>query len=115
MSEQERDLVLSILLDEQDKRYHLWAWVVMDDHVHVVVTLSMGVQLGKVLHTWKSFSAHQLQRRFGRKGQVWQHESYDRIIRNEHELEQNCNYIITNPERRLPGICDYKWCGFEWL
>jgi putative transposase len=114
LREQERDLVMSIMLGEQNKRYHLWAWVVMDDHVHSVVALSEDITLSQVLHTWKSFSAHQLQRKFARTGQVWQHESFDRIIRDENELYQKCNYIVTNPMRRWPEICEYKWCGYDF-
>jgi putative transposase len=114
LSELERDLVMSIMLGEQNKRYHLWAWVVMEDHVHTVVALAEDVTLSQVLHTWKSFSAHELQRKFGRKGQVWLHDSFDRIIRNEDELFQKCNYIMTNPVRRWPGTAEYRWCGYDF-
>lgn len=114
LSEDERDLVQSIMLGEQNQRYHLWAWVVMDDHVHAVVSLTAGIELSKVLHTWKSFSAHQLQRSFHREGQVWLHDSFDRIIRDEQELQQKCSYIITNPQRRWPEVLEYKWCGYDF-
>ncbi len=114
LSQEERDFLQTILTDHHSQRYHLWSWVVMNDHVHAVLTPYPDWQLAQITHTWKSFSANQLQRKFGRKGQVWLHESHDRIIRNESELYQKCEYIMNNPAKRWPDEKDYKWCGFNW-
>jgi putative transposase len=47
----------------------------------------------------------------GRTGSFWQREYFDRLIRNENELEWAVvQYVITNPERaRLKGW-PWVWC-----
>jgi Transposase IS200 like len=40
-----------------EKRYRLFAWCIMPNHVHVVVRLFPGSTLAAVLHSWKSFAA----------------------------------------------------------
>ena len=32
-----------------------------------------------------------------RSGAFWQHESYDHIARNEHELDRIIHYVFNNP------------------
>ena len=43
-------------------RYRLWAWCVMPNHVHAVVTPLGGWTLARILHSWKSFTAHQIRK-----------------------------------------------------
>ena len=40
------------------KRYDLVAYVVMPNHVHVLIKTYEGFPLSKVIHSWKSFTAH---------------------------------------------------------
>jgi len=35
-------------------RYHLHAWFVMPNHVHVIAAMLKGYNLSKILHSWKS-------------------------------------------------------------
>ena len=81
------------------ERYDLGAWVVMPNHVHVVVTPRDGHHIGDILHSWKSFSAHKINELLGRTGRFWQHESYDHIVRNERALYKIQEYIDRNPEK----------------
>lgn len=48
------------------ERYVLHAWCVMPNHVHVVVTPMGENRLSSVLHSWKSFSAKQINKHLGR-------------------------------------------------
>ena len=50
-------LVENALLYFDNERYRLYAWVIMPNHVHVLVELLAGSTLGKVLHSWKSYTA----------------------------------------------------------
>jgi REP element-mobilizing transposase RayT len=56
------------------KRYRLFAWCIMPNHVHVVVRLFSGDHLAAVVHSWKSFSATQANRGLGARGTFWQRE-----------------------------------------
>jgi REP element-mobilizing transposase RayT len=109
LTPEERDLVFGIIRRWDGERLELRAVVVMDDHVHVVVVPHPGQILGRILHSWKSFSANRLQRTTGRTGRVWQADSYDRIVRDDRELTQTIQYIRHNPVRRWPGCTGYPW------
>ena len=85
----------------------------MDDHVHVALRPLPGEDVDKIIHTWKSYSANQLQREFGRRGGIWVVELWDRIIRDDAELYEKCQYIISNPFKRWPTLRDYPWVGWE--
>jgi len=97
--------VASALRHFDGKRYSLGAFVVMPNHVHALVQPARPTALTSIVHSWKSFTAHELQRQAGISGQVWQEESYDRIVRDETELRVFHDYISANPTgaRLLPG------------
>jgi len=84
----------------------------MDDHVHMLVTPKDGYTLSKLLHTWKSFTAHELVKKYRRIAPIWQTENFDRIVRDEAEFMQKAEYIYTNPQRRWPETKEYQWMEF---
>ena len=90
-------VVENALLHFQGERYALSAWCVMPNHVHVVVTPFVGYALSDVLQAWKSYSAHEINRRLKRKGRLWQKESFDHIVRNVAGLEKFVAYTEGNP------------------
>ncbi len=81
----------------QGQRYDLDEYVVMANHVHVLVKPLAGHGLTDILHSWKSFTANQINRRLNRQGQLWLHESYDHIVRNEPAMCAIRRYIRDNP------------------
>jgi carbamoyl-phosphate synthase large subunit len=81
------------------QRYVLDAFVIMPNHVHVLVQPAKGQSLSDILHSWKSFSAKEIDRLIKRTGPVWQEENYDRIVRNFEELTRCRDYIARNPEK----------------
>jgi putative transposase len=113
---EERALVLGVLLHFDGARYGLGAYVVMDDHVHAVLKALADWTLSAVMHSWKSFSANRLQRVHGRRGAVWQDESYDRIVRSGSDLEEKSAYVLANPARRWGEAGDdYAYAGWGTL
>ena len=50
------------------------------------------------MHTWKSFTAKQINDISGKSGTVWQKESFDHIIRSPNEYGNKVRYIIENPK-----------------
>jgi REP element-mobilizing transposase RayT len=85
------------LLIFDGERYRLLAWVVMPNHVHVLVQLDQQHPLPKVLHSWKSYVANQANKILGRSGPFWQREYFDRFIRNEDHYRNAVRYIEDNP------------------
>lgn len=116
LTESERDIVLENWKYWNQKRYQLWAIVIMPTHVHVLLTplcLEKGdyYSLEKIIHTAKSWTAHQLKKKRNHQGVVWQDERYDRIVRDEGEFMEKWNYILENPIKE--GLAekgeDYRW------
>jgi putative transposase len=105
----ERELVVSALRAFEGQRYELDAWVVMNDHVHVIVRPMAEWSLKSIVHSWKSFTANRMQRGGRRTGRVWQDEYFDRIVRDEKELLQKYRYILGNPYKRWPLLNEYQW------
>jgi REP-associated tyrosine transposase len=112
LSPSERDLVASTLKHFEGRRYRLAAFVVMNDHVHALVSTMGSSRLEDVVHSWKSFTANRMQREHGRGARVWQDEYFDRIVRDQREFMQKFDYIRCNPWTRWPDLETYNWV---WL
>ena len=62
--------------------YRLHAYLIMANHVHFLATPN--IEVTKLLHSLKRFSARAANRVLGRTGApFWQDESYDRLVRNQ--------------------------------
>jgi REP element-mobilizing transposase RayT len=106
------DAVASTLQHFDEKRYRLFAWCVMPNHVHLVVRFFPGRTLAAVVHSWKSFGAKAANRLLGSRGTFWQREYYDHLIRNESDFEHALDYVAENPAKA--GLTDWPWvwvCG----
>jgi type I restriction enzyme R subunit len=93
-------------------RYELIAFVVMPSHFHWVfrplaewaATLCDDESPRQVImHSVKSYSAHECNRLRGSTGLFWQDESYDHCVRDEGELERIVDYVELNPV--AAGLC----------
>jgi REP element-mobilizing transposase RayT len=103
------EVVANALKHFDGTRYRLFAWCVMPNHVHTVVQPLTGHGLSSVLHSWKSFTANQVNRLLGRSGKLWQAESYDHLIRDEQDFAHHVWYVRNNPA--ATGLMDWKWFG----
>jgi len=79
------------------QRYLLRHYAVMPNHVHVLLRPLRHHTLSEILHSWKSFTAKQINAVIGRAGKVWQDESFDCIVRSPQQLEKIAFYIQENP------------------
>jgi putative DNA methylase len=115
------------------KKYGLLCWCVMPNHVHVLLqpfglaatsdeelkVLSVGEKedmrgpLSEIMHSLKGYTAHQANAILSRKGEFWQHESYDHWVRDEDGLERIIAYIGANPVEA--GLAyephEFYWCS----
>ena len=79
------------------KRYRLIAWCVMPNHVHALAEMWEDHPLEEVVHSWKSYTAHQANKTLGRSGRFWQPEGFDRFMRSTKHLLRTLEYIENNP------------------
>jgi len=110
-----KQIALETILRFHPVRYDLLGCVIMDDHVHVVITPLPEWPLSKIVHTWKSYTAHQTNQQLDRKGPVWLDESYDRIIRSENDLNEKLAYIFNNPREKWPEVREYPYLWIKGL
>ena len=90
-------------------RYRLLAWCVMPNHVHAVLQPMPGHDLPEILHSWKSYTAKEINQMLGVKGQLWEAEYYDHLIRDERDFEAQIEYVLANPMKA--GLREWKWVG----
>ncbi len=97
---------ISIIVEEalehfNGERYQIDHWVIMPNHVHVIVKPINNWTLSKITHSWKSFTANEINKVLERDGQLWMHESFDHIVRSPEQLQRLRKYIAENP-KNLP-------------
>ncbi len=85
------------------QRYRLDGWCVMPNHVHVLIFCFQDHRLDQVVRSWKNYTARRINQRVGRSGRLWDHEYYDRLIRDERHLARARHYIRMNPVKA--GLC----------
>jgi REP element-mobilizing transposase RayT len=79
------------------ERYRLVDWVVMPNHVHVLIETYDGHPLSEVIQAWKSYTSSTANKLLGRNGAFWQRDYFDRFIRDEAHLQACIRYIQQNP------------------
>jgi len=99
-----KELVENALKKCDGGRYKLHEFVVMPNHVHVLVSPLADNLLSDILHSWKSYTASELNRRRGAKGAVWQKESFDHIVRSAEQMARIRKYIQDNPGQSGSGF-----------
>ncbi len=81
------------------ERYALHAYVIMPDHVHVLMKPLAGWNLSQIVQGIKGFTARLINESLGRRGAAWQPENFDHLVRNEHDWQTKFDYIHENPVR----------------
>lgn len=111
-----RDIVLASCLHEHASRVHLFAAVVMPDHVHLVLQALVAengceFSLSEVSGAIKGVTAHRVNRLLNRKRHLWQEESFDHVIRNSEDVNAKMAYVLNNPVRKglVKRARDYRW------
>jgi REP element-mobilizing transposase RayT len=104
------------LLNFQNERYFVSCLVVMPNHVHCVMKPLDEFDLETILKNMKGYVARQINQRLNRSEQLWEQESYDRIVRDEEHLWQIVQYIGNNGAKaRLRPDQYRRWIHPEWI
>lgn len=90
-------LVRDTLKTLDGKRYRLIAWVIMPNHVHILIQTLAGNPVSEIMQTVKSYTSHEANRILGRKGHFWFKEYFDRYIRDGKHFQATVRYIEENP------------------
>lgn len=96
--------------------YTLDAFCVMANHVHVVYTPLRKEDdsyhaLSAIMQSLKGRTASKANSLLGRRGDFWQHENYDHVVRDEAEFQRIIRYVLNNPVKA--GFVQ-KWQDWPW-
>ena len=112
LSQIEQKLVLRHIINGDKTYYRLVAAIVMPDHVHQILMPNAGYSLSRIMKGIKGVTSRQINLLRKTSGQIWQHESFDRIIRNDSEYLEKLNYMLNNSVKR--GLVDDPWEYYGW-
>ncbi len=78
-------------------RYNLIAFVIMPNHVHLLMEDLMDEDVNDIMKSIQRFTATKINRLFGRKGRLWMDDDFDRIVRSLPHYHHCLSYIVSNP------------------
>ncbi len=96
-------IVAETLRHFEGERSLVHAWVVMPNHVHLLFSPLGDHAIASLMHSWKGFSARQINTRMNRSGAVWQKSYFDRMIRDWDHFSNCARYIRNNPKKAKLG------------
>jgi len=118
------------ILSDHKKEYMIHAYVIMANHSHAVIQPLPRVNtpsawcdcrafypLERITGKIKGRSARLINQGIGRLGTLWRDESFDRLIRNERDLEKTIDYIHHNPVRweLVERPEQYRWSSLSTI
>lgn len=95
--EEVAELVKNSLLYLAGRKFKLVSWVIMPNHLHLLIKPLDENSLTSIMHSFKSFTSQKANKLLNRKGKFWQEDYFDRFIRNYEHFEKTYNYIENNP------------------
>src|SRR6266513_222121 len=119
-----RTVTLNAIRHFHQNRYELYAACVMPDHVHILFEPAVKADaaegeplfwsLSELLHSVKSFTAHEINKESRSGDDVWEKEWHDRMIRSEADLKEKFNYVTRNPwdANIVHSNEDYPWVWY---
>jgi len=99
LKESELRLVLEDILKQgHGSNYHLHDYVLMPNHVHVLVSIP-SISLDSIVRGWKGISARVINRLRNQSGKLWQRGYWDRMVRDDEHFTRCKRYIRANPAK----------------
>jgi len=95
-----------------EHKFQLHDFVVMPDHLHVLLTVEEGMTIEKAMQLIKGRFSHRLRHELGYPGEVWQRGFSEVQVMNRESFLQHRAYIAMNPVKA--GLVDspekYPFC-----
>jgi len=100
------DLMVATFFRYRDAgEFELHEYVVMPNHIHLLLSLNDQQQLGRVIQLIKGGCSHALREQGIVFRAVWEQRYYDRRVRDVNEFAEFSAYIVQNPVRR--GLAEH--------
>jgi putative transposase len=110
------EIIKEILFNRDNIDYKLMCYCIMPNHVHALIqpipdTNKKYKLIPEITKAWKGITARRINKILEVQGQIWQHESYDHMVRNDTELNNIVMYILNNPVKA--GLVE-DWKNWEY-
>lgn len=105
------------VIDRTRKRlgFLFCGYVLMPDHWHALIWPRFPLTISHVLQDLKSVSARRINSLRGRRGPLWQHQFWDRFVRDAKEFSHRFDYMHYNPVKQ--GLVNrpefWRWSSFN--
>jgi putative transposase len=93
-------------------RFQLHAFVLMPEHVHLLLTPAIGITLERAIQLIKGGYSHAFGLEFSRQ-EIWQRGFTDHRIRDADDFARHREYIHQNPVKRrlVESATEYRYCS----
>jgi REP element-mobilizing transposase RayT len=98
-----RQVVEQAIMHYKGVRYDIYAYVIMPNHVHILLSPLDGMPISETLSRVKGYSARVINSMLETKGTLWQKDTFGRIVRDGYNFDQYINYIRANPRNLSPS------------
>jgi putative transposase len=117
-NDNEKKKLLEAILMKTSHKYlnKIYGWVILDNHLHILVKTAMGKELHKFVNSLQGKSAIELNKldcKIGRR--VW-YQYWDRCIRNEKNFYTRLNYIHHNSvkHKHVKNMENYEFSSYRY-
>lgn len=129
-----REIVIDAIRRAREAhKFRLLGYVIMPEHVHLVIVPGLEAHVGEIVGEIKMRSASAILELIKASGQrvsprltvfrngieksvLWQRRCYDRNCRSDEEVWEKLNYCHNNPVKRglVSGPEKWVWSSFRW-
>lgn len=92
-------IVADSLLHFDGQRYRMGDFIVMPNHVHLLVVFASAKAMKEQCDSWLHYTAFRINRAINEKGMFWQPEPFDHLVRSPEQYTYLREYIADNPHK----------------
>lgn len=112
----EYQIVAEAIVSERRRvGFLLFGYVLMPDHLHVLIWPPLPITISRVFRNVKRVSSFKINRRRQTSGSRWQHQFWDRFVRDTKEFGERLEYMHMNPVRK--GLINkpeqWRWSSYN--
>ena len=89
-------------------RYGLRAWVVMPNHVHVLIKVG-AVPMAQIVGAWKRHTGRLANKLLAKQGAFWAEDYFDIFMRDDEHERRTIRYIENNPAKARLALDPKAW------
>jgi len=96
--------------------FKLYALVIMDNHVHLVIQATHNITISKIMHAVTLSFSVQFRKKYLYRGYVWQGRFKSNVIEGNNYILSCIGYIHNNPVRAriAQGPQNYLWSSYHF-